>query len=76
MPDVKGMNVDDARNTLTGLGILTEVVYEESDSVAEGVVISTDVSVGAQIDKGSKVTLYGKRRNPGRRSSECGGTYF
>lgn len=57
MPDVKGMNVDDARNTLTGLEILTEVVYEESDSVAEGVVISTDVSVGAQIDKGSKVTL-------------------
>ena len=57
MPDVKGMNVDDARNTLTGLGILTEVVYEESDSVAEGVVISTDVSVGSQIDKGSKVTL-------------------
>ena len=57
MPDVKGMNVDDARNTLTGLGILTEVVYEESDSVAEGVVISTDVSAGAQIDKGSKVTL-------------------
>ena len=57
MPDVKGMNVDDARNTLTGLGILTEVVYEESDSVAEGVVISPDVSVGAQIDKGSKVTL-------------------
>ena len=57
MPDVKGMNVDDARNTLTGLGILTEVVYEESDSVAEG-------------------NTYGKRRNPGRRSSECGGTYF
>lgn len=57
MPDVKGMNVDDARNTLTGLGILTEVVYEESDSVAEGVVISTDVSVGAQIEKGSTVTL-------------------
>ena len=57
MPDVTGMNVDDARNTLTGLGILTEVAYEESDSVAEGVVISADVSVGARIDKGSKVTL-------------------
>ena len=57
MPDVKGMNVDDARNTLTGLGILTEVAYEESDSVAEGVVISTDVSVDAQIEKGSTVTL-------------------
>ena len=65
MPDVKGMNVDDARNTLTGLGILTEVVYEESDSVAEGVVISTDVSVGAQIDKGSKVTLTASAGNQG-----------
>ena len=57
MPDVKGMNVDDARNTLTSLGIMSEVTYEESDSVAEGVVINTDVSVGAQIQKGSKVTL-------------------
>lgn len=57
MPDVTGMNVEDARNTLTGLGILTEVTYEESDSVAEGVVINTDVSVGARIEKGSKVTL-------------------
>ncbi len=57
MPDVTGMNVEDARNTLTGLGILTEVTYEESDSIAEGVVINTDVSVGARIEKGSKVTL-------------------
>ncbi len=57
MPDVKGMNVEDAKSTLTSLGILTDVTYEESDSVAEGVVISTDVSVGALIDKGSTVTL-------------------
>ena len=57
MPDVRGMKVEDAKSTLTSLGILTEVTYEESDTVAEGVVINTDVSVGAQIDKGSKVTL-------------------
>ena len=57
MPDVTGMNVEDAQSTLTALGILTDITYEESDSVAEGVVISTDVSVGASIDKGSKVTL-------------------
>ena len=57
MPDVTGMNVEDAKSTLTSLGILTDITYEESDSVAEGVVISTDVSVGATIDKGSKVTL-------------------
>ena len=57
MPNVTGMNVEDAKSTLTSLGILTDVNYEESDSVAEGVVINTDVSVGALIDKGSKVTL-------------------
>ncbi len=57
MPDVTGMKVEDAQSTLTSLGILTDISYEESDSVAEGVIISTDVSVGAQIDKGSKVTL-------------------
>ena len=56
MPNVTGMN-EDAKSTLTSLGILTDVNYEESDSVAEGVVINTDVSVGALIDKGSKVTL-------------------
>ena len=56
MPYVTGMKVEDAKSTLTSLGILTEVTYEESDTVAEGVVINTDVSVGAQIDKGSKVT--------------------
>ena len=47
MPDVKGMKVEDAKSTLTSLGILTEVTYEESDTVAEGIVINTDVSVGA-----------------------------
>ena len=57
MPDVTGMKVEDAQSTLTSLGILTDISYEESDSVAEGVIISTDVSVGALIDKGSKVTL-------------------
>lgn len=57
MPNVTGMKVEDAQSTLTSLGILTDISYEESDSVAEGVIISTDVSVGAQIDKGSKVTL-------------------
>ena len=57
MPNVTGMNVEDAKSTLTSLGILVDVNYEESDSVAEGVVINADVSVGALIDKGSKVTL-------------------
>ena len=61
MPYVTGMKVEDAKSTLTSLGILTEVTYEESDTVAEGVVINTDVSVGAQIDKGSNCLLYTSR---------------
>ena len=57
MPDVKGKNVEDARNTLVELGIRTEVTYEESDTIDAGVVIDTDVEVGTEIKTGSTVTL-------------------
>ncbi len=57
MPDVRGMNVEDARNSLTGLGLNPQVEYQESDTYDEGVVISADVSVGASLETGSKVTL-------------------
>ena len=57
MPDVKGKNVEDARNALSELGIRTEVAYEESDVIDVGVVISTDVTVGSDIKVGSTVTL-------------------
>ena len=57
MPDVKGKMVEDARNTLTGLGIKSEVKYEESDSIDAGVVISANVAVGEDIPVGSTVTL-------------------
>ncbi|MGN0168301.1 MAG: Stk1 family PASTA domain-containing Ser/Thr kinase [Acetatifactor sp.] len=57
MPDVKGKNVEDARNTLSELGIKTEVSYEESDVIDVGIVISTDVAVGSEIQVGSTVTL-------------------
>ena len=58
MPNVKGMNLEDARNTLTSIGILTEVEYQESDTIDEGVVISTSVNAGETIETGSTVTLY------------------
>jgi serine/threonine-protein kinase len=57
MPDVLGMNLEDARNTLSGLGILTAVEYEESDTIDEGVVISADAEAGSSIETGSTVTL-------------------
>ena len=57
MPDVRGMNVEDARKSLTELGLNPQVEYQESDTYDEGVVISADVSVGASLEAGSTVTL-------------------
>lgn len=57
MPDVKGKNVEDARNSLAELGLRTAVEYEESDAIDAGVVISADVSVGTELAVGSTVML-------------------
>lgn len=57
MPGVKGKNVEEARNTLAGLGIKSEVEYEESDEITVGEVISADVEEGADIEVGSTVKL-------------------
>ena len=57
MPVVKGKGVEEARNELRDLGIDSEVVYEESDEVEMGKVISADAEAGADIEVGSKVKL-------------------
>ncbi len=57
MPDVKGKNVEDAKNLLTVKGLVAEVRYEESDEAEEGEVIRTDVAVDAELPAGSTVTL-------------------
>ncbi len=57
MPNITGMNVDDARNTLTNLGIKADVTYEESEVVDEGVVISASANTDSKLEVGSTVTL-------------------
>ncbi|MDE7043805.1 MAG: PASTA domain-containing protein, partial [Acetatifactor sp.] len=57
MPDVKGINVEDARNALINLGIRPEVQYEESDTIDAGVVISANVGTGDDLAIGSTVVL-------------------
>ena len=57
MPDVKGINVEDARNALINLGIRPEVQYEESDTIDTGVVISANVGTGEDVAIGSTVVL-------------------
>jgi len=57
MIDVAGKNVEDVKKSLVALGLNPEVAYVESETYAEGVVISADVSVGAKLSPGSTVTL-------------------
>lgn len=57
MPDVKGINVDDARNALVNLGIRPDVQYEESDAIDVGVVIGANVETGEDVAVGSTVVL-------------------
>ncbi len=57
MPNVTGMNFEDAQNTLLSLGILVEVEYQESDTIDEGVVITASVNAGEPVEQGSIVTL-------------------
>ena len=57
MPDVKGINVEDARKSLSALGMKVEITYEESDTVDEGVVMNTNISAGTELPVGSTVNL-------------------
>ncbi|MCR5476555.1 MAG: Stk1 family PASTA domain-containing Ser/Thr kinase [Lachnospiraceae bacterium] len=57
MPNVVGLNVDDARNTLFALGLNPLVEYVENATVEAGAVISASVEAGYSVAKGSDVTL-------------------
>ncbi|MCI8530330.1 MAG: Stk1 family PASTA domain-containing Ser/Thr kinase [Lachnospiraceae bacterium] len=58
MPDLKDKSVEDARNELTNVyGLKSEVIYEESDTVAVGMVISTNISAGSDVEEGSTVII-------------------
>ncbi|MCR5755762.1 MAG: PASTA domain-containing protein, partial [Acetatifactor sp.] len=57
MPDIIGVSAEDARRSLETLGLIPEVVYEESEIVDEGLVIRADAEKNTQIMVGSKVEL-------------------
>lgn len=57
MPNVRGRKVEEVRNELKDLGIKSDVVYEESDSLEAGIVIGADAGEGEDIAVGSTVTL-------------------
>jgi serine/threonine-protein kinase len=57
MPDLVGSNGDQAQERLTSLGLTVERSDEFSDSVASGLVISTDPSGGTTAYRGDTVQL-------------------
>ncbi len=57
VPDVQDKSVEEARNELRGYGLNSEVIYEESDTVAVGVVIRTNIAAGTEIQEGSTIVL-------------------
>lgn len=57
MINVIGMTMEDARAALLKLGLNPEVSYVESDSVAEGIVISADISTSTKVEVNSTVVI-------------------
>lgn len=57
MPYVIEKTVEDARNLLEQMGLVTEVRYEESSTVEVGLVMRASVNAGDEVPKGSTVTL-------------------
>lgn len=57
MPDIVGVNVEDARNALQSLGLIPAISYEESDTIDENVVIRANAKDGTPLKAGTKVTV-------------------
>lgn len=76
MPNVTGINVEDAKRTLTGLGMNPITEYVESDTVDEGVVISANVSEGTQVEVGSIITLTVSAGTSGQEVPEIAGLTY
>lgn len=57
VPDVANLKQSDAVKILQDAGFKTSVVSQESDTVAEGLVISTIPNAGTKASKGSTVTV-------------------
>jgi beta-lactam-binding protein with PASTA domain len=57
MPDVAGQDAVAVKEQLTKLGLTVQVVYNDSDTVESGKVISADIKAGQKLTAGAPVTL-------------------
>lgn len=58
VPDVRGMNADQAIDRLSGEGFSASVAGEVASDLAEGVVVHTDPAAGQTVSAGSYVGVY------------------
>lgn len=63
MISVEGMNEQEAVNALQQLGLRVDVLYEPSDTVAEGQIISANVQEETVLSRGSRVVLTVSRKD-------------
>ncbi len=57
MPNITGINVEDAKRALVELGLEPMTEYVEHDTIDEGIVISAEANVGDMLEEGSTVLL-------------------
>lgn len=57
MPDVTGVTMEEAQKILAEAGLAVTLEYDYSDTVAEGNVISQSVESGADVTRGTSITL-------------------
>ena len=57
MPNVVGMNENNARATLIDRGLVVSVEFERNNSIPEGNVIRQSVASGTSVNRGNRVTI-------------------
>lgn len=57
MPDLQYKDINEAKATLESLGLVVEVTYVESTTVAQNRIISQSIAKDTELQKGDKVTL-------------------
>ena len=54
---VIGKTEDEAKNTLTDLGLTVNITYDEDTSKENGIVLKQSIDAGKEVEEGTKITL-------------------
>lgn len=54
---VIGKSENDAKNTLTSLGLTVEITYDEDTSKENGIVLKQSIDAGKEVEEGTKIIL-------------------